>query len=177
VFVDFVKEKSGYPFGSDGFLGGTENHPLCKPVVDHDQQGVKSGGEGKVGDKIARDLLEEGGGDGFNRGERRVSQVGIHFALLAQETSFYVFTNKLHKARPPILSSDKLAGIKITGVLCLILVGTGVASRRKVLDKGQGGQGSLEGLGIKAVRFFEGRGIKDYGSKSSRRLQETRQRL
>jgi hypothetical protein len=44
-------------------------------------------------------------------------------------------------------------------LLCLILVETGVASRRKVLDKGQG---NLEGLEIKAARFFEGRGIEDY---------------
>jgi hypothetical protein len=37
AFVNFVEEKGGYPFGGDGFLGRTENYPLRKPVVDHDQ--------------------------------------------------------------------------------------------------------------------------------------------
>ena len=35
--VDFVEEKSGYPLGSGGFLGQTEDYPLRKSVVDHDQ--------------------------------------------------------------------------------------------------------------------------------------------
>ena len=35
--VDFVEEKSGYPFGGGSFLGQTEDYPLCKSVVNHDQ--------------------------------------------------------------------------------------------------------------------------------------------
>ena len=37
VGVDFVEEKSGYPFCSGSFLGWAENYPLHTPVVDHDQ--------------------------------------------------------------------------------------------------------------------------------------------
>ena len=37
VCVDFVEEKSGYPLGGGSFLGRTEDYPLRKSVVDHDQ--------------------------------------------------------------------------------------------------------------------------------------------
>ena len=36
VKVNFIEE-GGNPFCSDNFLSGAENHPLCKPMVDHDQ--------------------------------------------------------------------------------------------------------------------------------------------
>ena len=35
--VDFVEEKSGYPLSGSGFLGRTEDYPLHKPMVDHNQ--------------------------------------------------------------------------------------------------------------------------------------------
>ena len=53
-----MKEEVSNSFCSDGFLGRAENHPLSKPMVNHDQKGVKAGGEGKVGDEIAGVLLE-----------------------------------------------------------------------------------------------------------------------
>jgi hypothetical protein len=85
-----------------------------KSMVDHDQQGVKARGRGKVGDKITRDLLEGTGGGGFDRGERRDNQVGICLALLAKGTTFDVFTNEVGKTRPPVFGSNKLVGFKIT---------------------------------------------------------------
>jgi hypothetical protein len=50
-------------------------------------------------------------------------------------------------------------------LLYLVLIGTRVASRRKVLDKGLRELRSLEGQGIKMTRICEGRGIKDEGSR------------
>ena len=35
--VNFIEEEGDNPFCSDSFLNGVENHPLCKPMVDHDQ--------------------------------------------------------------------------------------------------------------------------------------------
>jgi hypothetical protein len=109
-----VEKKSGNSFGSDGFLGRTENHPLCKPMVDHDQQGVKAGGKGKVGDEITGNLLEGTGGGGFDRGEGRDGRVGVCLALLAKGTTFDIFTNEVGKTRPPVFGSNELAGFKIT---------------------------------------------------------------
>jgi len=55
---DFVEEKGGDSFGGDGFLSGAENYPLSKAMVYHDQERIKAGGGGEVGDEIAGDLLE-----------------------------------------------------------------------------------------------------------------------
>ena len=37
-----MEEKGNYPFGGDCFLGGAENYPLYKAMVDHDQERVKA---------------------------------------------------------------------------------------------------------------------------------------
>ena len=56
--VYFVEKECSYAFGGDVFLRGTVNHPLSKPMVDHNQERIKAGGQGKVGDEVTRDLLE-----------------------------------------------------------------------------------------------------------------------
>ena len=56
--VYFVEKEGGHPFGHDSFLCGVENYPLCKAMVDHDQQGVETRGGGEVGDQVTGDLLE-----------------------------------------------------------------------------------------------------------------------
>ena len=58
-----MKEESGDPFCSDGFLSGAENHPLSKPMVGHDQKRVKAIRKKKVSDKIVGDLLEQVSGN------------------------------------------------------------------------------------------------------------------
>ena len=107
--VYFVEKECGNAFGSDIFLCGTENYPLSKSVVDHDQKGIEAGGDREVGDKVAGNLLERVGCRGADGGERRDGGMGIGFVLLAGSTSFNVFADVGGKARPPEFSSDKLA--------------------------------------------------------------------
>ena len=64
---DFVEKEGGEPFGSDRFLGRAKNYPLCKPMVDHDQEGIEARGNGEIRDKVTGNLLEGTGGDGFDR--------------------------------------------------------------------------------------------------------------
>ena len=40
--VDLVEKEDGDPFCGDCFLGGAKNYPLCKPMVDHNQERVKT---------------------------------------------------------------------------------------------------------------------------------------
>ena len=75
--VYFVEEKSGYSFSGDRFLDRAEDYPLRKAMVDHDQQGIKAGGSGEVGDQVTRDLLEGARGAGFDRGERGNGGVSV----------------------------------------------------------------------------------------------------
>ena len=81
--VHFVEKERSNAFHGDVLLCGTENHPLSKAMVDHDQKGIKTGRRGEVGDKIARDLLERAGCGGANRGEQWDGGVGICLVLLA----------------------------------------------------------------------------------------------
>ena len=37
VEVNFVQKEGSYPLGGDGFLGGAENYPLHKAMVEHNQ--------------------------------------------------------------------------------------------------------------------------------------------
>ena len=50
--VYFVEKECGNAFGGDVFLCGTENYPLSKPMVDHDQKGIEASRTGEVGDKV-----------------------------------------------------------------------------------------------------------------------------
>ena len=51
VEIDFVEKESGNSFCSDHFLGGAKNYPLCKPMVDHNQERVKAKRGWQVSDK------------------------------------------------------------------------------------------------------------------------------
>ena len=62
-----MEKEGGYPFSSDGFLSGAENYPLCKAMVNHDQQRIETRGKGKVSDQVAGDLLEGVGHMGLDR--------------------------------------------------------------------------------------------------------------
>ena len=81
--VYFVEKERSNPFSGDILLCGTENHPLSKPMVDHDQKRIEAGERREVGDKVTGDLLEGAGGGGANRSERWDGGVGICLVLLA----------------------------------------------------------------------------------------------
>jgi len=50
VEENFMEEKGGDSFGGDSFLSRAENYPLSKAMVYHDQERIKAGGGGEVGD-------------------------------------------------------------------------------------------------------------------------------
>ena len=56
----FEKEFSD-SFGIDGFVTRSENDPLQKVVVDHNQQQIKTGRGRQTGDKVDRELLKRAG--------------------------------------------------------------------------------------------------------------------
>ena len=72
-----MEKESGNPFGGDHFLSGAENYPLCKAMVDHDQQRIKARGSREVSDEVTRDLLEGAQCVGLDQGEQRNSEVCV----------------------------------------------------------------------------------------------------
>ena len=114
--VYFVEKECGNAFSGDVLFGGTENHPLSKPMVDHDQKGIKTDRRGEVGDEIARDLLERAGCGGANGGERWDGGVCIRLVLLAGRASFNVLADVGGEAGPPEFRCDELSSFEVTGV-------------------------------------------------------------
>ena len=126
VEVDFVEKEGSYSLGSDGFLCGAENYPLCKAMVNHDQQGIEARGSREVGDQVTGDLLEGARGVGLDWGEWRDGGVCVGFVLLAHGAAFDVFAHKLCKLQPPEFRGDELAGFEVTRVTGgLVVVATG----------------------------------------------------
>ena len=122
VEEDFMKEEVGDSFCGDGFLGRIENHPLSKSMIDHDQERVKAGGEGKVGDKITGDLLEQVGGSQVDRGEGQNGGMHVELVLLANCTPFDILAYKRCQTRPPEFGGDQLMGFQVAWVACSFVV-------------------------------------------------------
>ena len=122
--VYFVEKECGDAFGGDVFLCGAENHPLSKPMVDHDQKGIEAGGRGEVGDKVAGDLLEGAGCGGANGGERWDGRVGVGLVLLAGGTALDIFADVGGKAGPSEFRHDELSSFEVAGVTSTFMVVT-----------------------------------------------------
>ena len=122
--VYFVEKERGNAFSGDSLLCGTENHPLSKAMVDHNQKGIETGRRREVGDKVARDLLERAGCGGVNGGERRDGGVGICLVLLAGRAAFNVFVDVGGEAGPPEFRCDELSSFEVAGVTGTFVVVT-----------------------------------------------------
>ena len=107
-----MKEKGCDPLGGSHFLSRAENYPLCKAVVDHDQERIKARGGGKIRDEIAGQLLEWTGGGGVDGVKGRYRGVRVGLGLLTISAFFDILLYELGKARPPIVSCHKLAGFE-----------------------------------------------------------------
>ena len=111
-----MKEKGCNPLGGRCFLSRTENYPLCKAMVDHNQERVKARGGGKISDEVAGQLLEWTGGGGANGVKGGYCGMCISLGLLTISTSFDVFSYELGEAGPPVVGCHELAGLKVSRV-------------------------------------------------------------
>ena len=104
-----MKKEGCDSLSSSRFLSRAENYPLCKAVVDHDQERIKARGGGKIRDEIAGQLLEWTGGGGADGIKGRYRGVHVGLGLLTISASFNILSYELGKAGPPIVSCHKLA--------------------------------------------------------------------
>ena len=117
-----MEKECGYSFSSDVFLHGTKNHPLSKPMVYHDQKGIKADGRGQVSDKVTRDLLEGVGCRGVNEGEWGNGGVCVGLVLLTGRTAFNIFADVGGKAGPPEFSCDGLVSFQVSRVAGRVMI-------------------------------------------------------
>ena len=109
--------KSSNTGGIDGFDTRDENHPLCKSMVNHDQNTVQTGGGNwKICDHITRDLLKWAEGGGQDRSEPWDSQVGVNLVSLASGTAGDKSGDKGGQTRPPIVMLNQVNSAEITAM-------------------------------------------------------------
>jgi len=90
-----VLEKQGGNTGSvNSFATRDENHPLCKPMVNHNQNRVKTEGEWQIHDHVTQDLLEWVGGRGSDGAKPRDSWVCVDLVGLASSTASHKSLDK-----------------------------------------------------------------------------------
>ena len=94
AFEDMGEKKLSYFHSIDGFGARDNDHPLCKAMVDHDQNRVHPTYVRKVGDEIYGELLKGEGCSGGDGVQRWANQVSVHFVLLAHSASFNEFVDK-----------------------------------------------------------------------------------
>ena len=58
MFKDMGKKELGNAGSIDVFGAGSKNYPLCKAMVDHDQQRIMAGGWGEISDEVNGKLSE-----------------------------------------------------------------------------------------------------------------------
>ena len=92
-----MEKEDSYPLGSDGFLGGAENHLFSKVMVDHDQQGIEARGDREVSDEVTRDLLEGVRYMRFDGDKWRNGGICIQLVLLTCSTAVNIFSYVLCK--------------------------------------------------------------------------------
>jgi len=64
VGEDVFEKQGGDAGGINSFKARDENHPLHKPMVNHDQNRVKTRREWQIHDHVTQNLLERAGGRG-----------------------------------------------------------------------------------------------------------------
>ena len=93
-----------------------ENHPLHKPMVDHNQNRVETRGRRQIRDHVARDLLERAGGGRGDGTKPRNSRVSVNLVGLASSAASHKLVNKGGKSRPPVVALNQVNGAEITAV-------------------------------------------------------------
>ena len=124
---DFVEKEGSDPLSGNRFLGRAKNYPLSKPMVYHDHERIEARGDREIRDKIAGDLLEGAGSDGFDGRERGHGGVRVNLVLLAEGTALDVAADEGGEARPPEFGGDQLSGFQEAGVSGGFMI---VASRK-----------------------------------------------
>ena len=156
-----MKEEGGDSLCCNSFLCRAENHPLTKAVVHHDQERVKTGGEGEVGDEVARDLTEwkrRGGGNG--RGGRG-SGMCVHLVLLTGRAASNEGMNIRSEGRPPELGGNQLASLEEAGVASSGVVVT--AAENITAEIASGGNIDVALIGEDTIRVLP---VRETGTES-----------
>ena len=81
-------------------------------MVNHDHNRIKIHGEGKISDKIDRELLERKQNRGQDRTEWRTHRVCVDLGLLANHTACNEMFDKGRETQPPEVTLKDRLGVE-----------------------------------------------------------------
>ena len=107
-----IKEQLSNSCGVNGLLARCKNYPLCKAMVDHDHDRIKSRRRREIGDEVNGKLLKGESDNGFDGKQRRHNGMRVSLVLLTNgATSDEVF-DEGGKTWPPEISFQDSLGSK-----------------------------------------------------------------
>ena len=116
VFEYEVKKQLGNSCSINGLLARCKNYPLCKAMVDHDHDRIKSRRRREVGDEVNRELFKGERDIGLDRELRRYHRVSVGLVLLADGAASDEVLHKGGEAWPPEIPFENCFGVKDTHV-------------------------------------------------------------
>jgi len=135
---NMFEKQSGNAGGVDCFVTRDENHPLRKPMVDHDQNRVKTRRQRQIRDHVARNLLKRARGRGGNWTKPRDSGVSVNLVGLASSAASHKSVNKGGETGPPVVVLNQVNGAEISAV------SSSLRAMQRVYQLLPGGFGNVE---------------------------------
>ena len=117
-FKDMGKEELGYSYSVNAFGTRGENYPLCKAMVNHNQQEIMAGGWRKISDKIDRELLKWKEDRRRNWREWGTCGMTIHFVSLTSGVTCDKGIDKRGEAWPPKVMFNNSFGAEVSSMSC-----------------------------------------------------------
>ena len=116
VFEYKVKKELGNSCSIDGLLARCENYPLCKAMVDHDHDRIKTRRGGEVGDEVDRELFKRERDIGLDWEKRWDNRVCIGLVLLANGATSDKVLYEGGETWPPEIPFQECLGMEDTHV-------------------------------------------------------------
>ena len=116
VFEYKVKKQLDNSCGINGLVARCKNYPLCKAMVDHDHDRIKSCRRREIGDEVNGQLLKGESDIGLDREQRRHDRVCVGLVLLADGASGDKVLYEGGETRPPEILFQDHFGMKDTHV-------------------------------------------------------------
>ena len=111
-----VKKQLGNSCSVNGLLARCKNYPLCKAMVDHDHDRIKSRRRREIGDEVNEELFKGKSDIRLDWEQRRDNRVHVSLVLLTDGAPGNKVLYEGGETRPPEILFQDCFGMKYTHV-------------------------------------------------------------
>ena len=116
VFEYEVKKQLGNSCSVNSLLARCKNYPLCKAMVDHDHDRIKSRRRREISDEVNVELFKGERDSRLDQEQRRYNRVCVGLVLLADRAAGNKVFHEGGEAQPPEIPFQNRFGAKDTHV-------------------------------------------------------------